>query len=160
MEKLKIYRLILPLIVILLFLMAGCDSERVYDTYQSVDQKGWYKNDTLVYQPQIEDTSELYNLIIKVRHHTDYRYRNLYLFTTTRFPDGKATQDTIELMLARKDGSWLGQGFGAIKTAKQLILQRGRFVQEGTYRFELRQAMRTDTLQGIEDVGIRIEKYN
>ncbi len=160
MNKLKISGLIVTLIIVSLLFTAGCDSERVYDTYQSVEQEGWYKNDTLVYQPQIEDTSDLYNLIIKVRHNTDYRYRNLYLFTKTRFPDGMTTHDTIELMLARKDGSWLGQGFGAMKTAKQLILQRGRFEQKGTYRFELRQAMRTDTLQGIEDVGIRIEKYN
>ncbi|MGM0567164.1 MAG: gliding motility lipoprotein GldH [Bacteroidota bacterium] len=160
MDKLKISGLIVMLITVSVFFTAGCDSERVYDTYQSVDENGWYKNDTLVYQPKIEDTSDLYNLIIKVRHHTDYKYRNLYLFTTTHFPDGMTTQDTIELMLARKDGSWLGQGFGAMKTAKQLILRRGRFLQEGTYRFELRQAMRTDTLQGIEDVGIRIEKYN
>lgn len=160
MDKLKISGSIVLLTIVSVFFISGCDAERVYDKYQPVNDNGWYKNDTLVYQPQIEDTSELYNLIIKVRHNTDYRYQNLYLFTKTRFPDGMATQDTIELMLARKDGSWLGQGFGAMKTAKQLILRRGRFLQEGAYRFELRQAMRTDTLQGIEDVGIRIEKYN
>jgi gliding motility-associated lipoprotein GldH len=40
-----------------------------------------------------------------------------------------------------------------------MIMQRARFHHEGEYRFEVRQAMRSDSLKGIEDIGIRIEKY-
>ncbi|MDZ7774849.1 MAG: gliding motility lipoprotein GldH [Bacteroidales bacterium] len=142
-----------------IFICTSCNQAKVYDTYHAVDPEGWYKGDTLVFTPEISDTGHLYNFIIKVRHNTDYKYRNLYLFATTRFPGGNTTKDTIELMLAKKDGEWLGRGFGAIKTTPQMIIQRARFHSEGEYRFELRQAMRADSLQGIEDIGIRIEKY-
>lgn len=152
------YTAAMVLVSSLLFL--SCDREQVYDTYHTVDNKGWHRHDTLVFNPQISDTALLYNLIIKVRHNTGYRYRNLFLFTRTRFPDGGFTRDTIELMLAKKDGEWLGRGYGAIRTTRQMILQQARFRHEGTYTFELNQAMRTDSLRGIEDIGIRIEKYN
>lgn len=140
--------------------LQSCDSSRVYDQYKSVDAQGWYKSDTLVFQPEIADTAQLYNFIINVRHNTDYGYRNLYFFTQTHFPDGSMVEDTLELMLADKSGEWYGSGYGAIRSAEVMVMQRARFHQEGKYQFEIRQAMRSDSLRGIEDIGIRIEKYN
>ena len=147
------------LAVVAATLLTSCDSGKVYDEYHPVNPEGWYKNDTLVFKPVIKDSSQLYNLIFNVRHTTDYNYRNLYFFTQTHFPDGNMVEDTIELMLADKGGEWFGSGFGAIRNAKIMIMQRARFHHEGEYRFEVRQAMRSDSLKGIEDIGIRIEKY-
>ncbi len=147
------------LMVVSIALIQSCDSEKVYDEYRPVNPEGWYKGDTLVFKPVIQDTSQLYNLIFNVRHTTDYGYRNLYFFTQTHFPDGEMVEDTIELMLANKGGEWFGSGFGAIRNAKIMIMHRARFHHEGEYRFEVRQAMRNDSLKEIEDIGIRIEKY-
>lgn len=146
-------------IVIMLVLVQACDSGKVYDEYRPVNPEGWYKEDTLVFKAEINDTSQLYNLVFNVRHTTGYRYRNLYFFTQTHFPNGRMVEDTIELMLAEKSGKWFGSGFGAVRHAKIMVMQRARFQYEGEYRFEVRQAMRSDSLKGIEDIGIRIEKY-
>lgn len=160
----RLVKIVFRSLVILIVAMSFqyCDKDTVYEKFEAVNAQGWYKSDTVIFHPEIPDTNQLYNFIIHVRHNNDYAYRNLYFFTTTRFPEGGAVEDTIELMLAEKDGTWYGSGFGAILTSSQMIMQGARFHQQGEYQFEFRQAMRAenDSLKGIEDIGIRIEKYN
>lgn len=152
---------ILPgaLLALLLFALVSCDSPDIYDRYKAVGKEGWHKDDIIAFNPTIPDTTTRYNFIINLRHTTDYGYRNLYLFTNTHFPNGDVARDTIELMVARKSGEWLGKGFGAIKTYRQLLLKGVRFDQQGDYVFEFRQAMREDTLMGVEDIGLQIQKF-
>jgi gliding motility-associated lipoprotein GldH len=76
--------------------------------------------------------------------------------TTT--PDGITSRDTLELTLADYDGRWLGSGMGSIKFSRFLFQQGIRFKQTGTYHFMLEQAMRVRDLDGIHDIGLRIEK--
>ena len=143
---------------IMLFALS-CNSPDIYDEYKTVEQKGWYKEDTISFNPTISDTIQRYNVIINLRHNTDYKYRNVYFFTTTHFPNGNINRDTIELKVAKKSGEWMGKGFGAIKTYRQMLLRGIRFDQKGEYIFEFCQAMREDTLQGVEDIGLQIQKY-
>lgn len=146
------------LITLLVFATLSCNSPDIYDRYKAVNEKGWYKDDIIAFNPTIPDTTARYNFIVNLRHTTDYKYRNLYFFTTTHFPDGEVARDTVELTLARKNGEWFGKGFGTIKTFRQLLLKGVRFDQKGAYVFEFRQAMREDTLTGIEDIGLQIQK--
>jgi gliding motility-associated lipoprotein GldH len=78
----------------------------------------------------------------------------------TTFPDGKLDRDTLEIMLAGKDGKWLGEGLGDIWDNRILFKKNVSFPLKGEYRFELTQAMRLDPLPGIMDVGMRVERSN
>ena len=86
-----------------------------------------------------------------------YAYRNLYLFLTTRLPNNNRTRDTLELILADPQGNWLGKGFGALHDNQILVRRNLSFPLAGRYTFSLQQAMRQDVLEGVADVGIRIE---
>ncbi|MBE9481734.1 MAG: gliding motility lipoprotein GldH [Bacteroidetes bacterium] len=143
--------------LILLLLFASCDSNTVYDKNLTVGTE-WNKNDVLEFEVEITDTTSLYKYFINIRNSTDYKFRNIYFFLNTRFPDGRRARDTIECILASTDGRWLGSGLGDIKSNRILLKNKIKFPQAGNYKFELEQAMRVDNLQGIEDVGIRIEK--
>ena len=80
------------------------------------------------------------------------------MFLHTTFPNGNQTHDTIECILAYPDGRWVGNGSGSMRNSKILLNDRLRFPLAGDYRFEIEQAMRDTTLEGIADVGLRFEK--
>ncbi len=144
------------LFVILLALMA-CDTDHLYDQSAAIHADGWHKDSVAVFEVDVTDTTTFYNFYINVRNNDDYAYRNLYLFLTTRLPNNNRTRDTLELILADPQGNWLGKGFGALHDNQILVRRNLSFPLAGRYTFSLQQAMRQDVLEGVADVGIRIE---
>jgi gliding motility-associated lipoprotein GldH len=144
--------------LILLMLMTACDSKLVYDRSQQLNGAAWHRDSVLQFEVNIDDSLTFHNFYISIRNNTDYPYSNIFFFLETEFPNGHITRDTLECILAARDGKWLGSGSGRLRD--NMILLRGamRFPLIGTYRFCLEQAMRDTLLSGIEDVGIRIEE--
>jgi len=148
------------LLFLSVLLISSCDSSGVYDKYKSISNAGWEKNSKQCFDVNIKDTIQEYNFILNIRNNNEYPYRNVFFFVNTHFPDSTVSRDTIEVVLADKKGQWLGEGFGEIKTSKFMLQHSIRFPQKGDYTFEVMQGMRCDTLKGIEDIGIRIEKFD
>lgn len=146
------------LLGITLLAFASCDPARIYDQSRTIPETGWNQDSLAVFNVEIPDTATPYNFYINLRHTTDYRYRNFYLFLNTVFPDGNVARDTIELMLADKTGKWYGSGFGSIKDLQIPVRNHLRFPNPGTYQFQIEQGMREKKLKDIQNVGIRIEK--
>ncbi len=145
-------------------LLTSCDKKRVYDEYKPVTG-GWEKDSTLVFKLGKLDSLQNYNLFINVRNNKDYNYRNLFLITEMRFPQGKVITDTLEYEMAAPDGTWLGTGFGDVKESKLWYKENVSFTEPGEYRVAIKQAMRKndqvdgiENLEGITHVGFRIEK--
>jgi gliding motility-associated lipoprotein GldH len=80
------------------------------------------------------------------------------LFLNIEFPDGTTLRDTIECILAQRNGQWSGKGFGKIRSNSFLFRTNVWFPQPGNYVFRMEQAMRTELLEGIADIGLRIER--
>jgi len=146
----------------LLIIMAitACDPGRIYDESIAIDNASWDRDSVLHYEVAIDDSLQLSNFFISIRNNTDYPYSNIYLFLTTEFPNGHATTDTIECILADKDGQWLGTGSGRLKDNLIMLQQALRFPLNGVYHFYIEQGMRDIKLKGIEDIGLRVENYN
>lgn len=153
---LKTSRFFLLLSMILFF--SGCGFNAIYDEQVEVTQAKWYKDEVARFEVVISDTTSPCDFVLSVRNNTDYGFSNLYVFLNTRFPNGNVTRDTIECILADPTGKWLGKGWGNIKD-NRIVLKSGlTFPISGTYAFFVQHAMRKDTLEGIESVGVRIEK--
>lgn len=147
------------IIVALFFGLASCDQNRYFEQNIEIPQEIWSYQEIKKFDVKIEDTNSLFNFYLNVRNTTEYPFANLYVFVETTFPDSLMARDTIELQLAGRNGKWLGSGYGKYKY-NQFILRKGmRFVQKGSYRFRIEQGMRTDDLEGISDIGIRLEYY-
>jgi gliding motility-associated lipoprotein GldH len=148
--------------ILLLFgsltLLWACQNSVVYQEQQSVPAKGWHFEDHLLFEASITDTLSLHKLYLDIRNNTDYAYSNLFLFLDIEFPDGRTLRDTIECTLADRRGQWTGSGFGRIRFNRFLFRDDVWFPTTGNYRFIIYQGMREDTLEGITDAGIRIEK--
>jgi gliding motility-associated lipoprotein GldH len=130
----------------------------LFDNTKRIPGSVWNQYDMVSFKVPVQDTVNSYRFLLNIRHSTDYRYSNLYLFINSIFPDGSRARDTVECILARPDGKWLGKGITGIKDNQLLLRTNLKFPQAGTYTFELEQGMREEALKGINDIGFRIEK--
>ncbi len=144
-------------IFLLTLLAYACDDRRLFDDNIAIPDAYWVKGFKPKFEVKVEDTLANYGFYLNVRNTTDYRYSNLYIFLQTHFPNGNITRDTIECILADPSGRWLGRGSGKIIEHQVLLNPALRFPLKGLYSFQIEQAMR-EPLNGITDVGIRIEK--
>lgn len=147
-------------------LLGGCDKDMVFDRYKSLPGQ-WDADSVVTFQLERPDSLQTYDLFINLRNTNAYEYSNIFLITHMNFPNGKVVVDTLEYNMAYPDGSWMGKGYGDSKESKLWYKQGVRFVEEGIYSFQIRQAMRKNgeengiaELKGITEVGLRVEKSN
>ncbi|RPH31749.1 MAG: gliding motility lipoprotein GldH [Bacteroidales bacterium] len=138
--------------------LVSCDRNGVFEENIDTPNTTWTKENVAKFIATISDTISYHNIFINIRNTTDYTNCNLYLFIATTSPSGAAHLDTIECLLADDQGKWLGKGFGYIRDSQIPYKFSVRFPQTGDYKFEIKQAMRTDSLGGISSVGVRVER--
>lgn len=141
-----------------MLLFGACNSQTVYQDNEAIPASGWDINNRIDFGVTMDDTTQLHELYLLVRNTTDYPYRNLYLFLDIEFPNQQTLRDTIECILAHKDGQWTGKGFGKIRANEFLFRDDVWFPVSGNYTFRLQQGMREESLKGISDIGIRIDR--
>lgn len=157
-------RINLTLLLLLSIWLGACaDESVVFEQNVEIADARWAVTEKAVLSVEVKDTVSQHNFLINVRNTEEYPYRNLYVFLKTTFPNGKTSRDTIGLYLADASGRWLGSGSGYLNsgrypTNRVMYAYNKSFPLSGTYVFEIEQAMRVDTLLGIRNIGLRIEK--
>ena len=144
--------------MILLWTFAACDSRVIFEDYHPVGNRGWHKDSAIVFTVNLQDKRQSYNLYLNIRNKGNYPNSNIWLFVNIKSPEGKLLTDTVELVLADHSGKWRGSGIGDLFDNQFLYQQNLSFPVAGEYQFSVRQGMRATKLQGIQDVGIRLEK--
>lgn len=155
------------LVLIASVLFFSCDSNRVFDEYKSIPNQ-WNKDSIISFNVTPPDSINNYNLFVNLRNTNDYKYSNLFLIVEMNFPNGKIEKDTLEYKMAEPNGELLGTGFTDVKENK--LWYKGykepfRFNETGEYKINIQHAMRQngqvngiDNLEGITDIGFRIER--
>lgn len=149
-------RVILFLLTIVSF--TACDRTRVFESYHEIDGTGWNKDSVVTFKFTIEDTIQGHNLYINLRNKGNYPNSNIWLFLSVDSPDGTTLSDTIEFTLADPTGKWLGSGLGDLFDNQIIYRSNIYFPQTGAYLFNIQHGMRSEILEGIRDIGIRVEK--
>jgi len=147
-------------------LFFSCDKQRVFDEYQEIDGS-WHKKQKVAFTFEQNDTIQDYNMFVNIRNNNDYPYNNLFLIVSMLQPDGVTKVDTLEYQMANPDGSIMGEGFSDVKESKLWYKENAKFPKMGKYVVTVQQAVResgkvpgVEQLQGISEVGFRIEKTN
>lgn len=150
------------LILLIAILLIACDKKRVFDEYKSVGS-AWHKDSIISFDLPELDSTQRYDLFINLRDNNNYPYNNLFLIVTLEKPNGYTKVDTLEYEMAAPDGTLLGEGFTDIKESKLFYKEGVRF--RGKYKVNIKQAVRESgkvpgvtQLEGITDIGLRIEK--
>jgi gliding motility-associated lipoprotein GldH len=139
-------------------LFAACHpSNEVYYRFESIPHAAWDKNTEYKFDVEITDTLALYDVFVEVRNNNRYNYRNLWLFVSFKTPEGNMRKDTLNCELANEYGEWYGKGRG-LHTIVFPYDQSIRYPYSGTYSYIVKQGMRSDRLEGISDIGIRVVK--
>jgi gliding motility-associated lipoprotein GldH len=148
----------------LLLGVTSCDSKRVFDEYKSVPNQ-WHKDSIIEFNITPPDSITPYNLFVNIRNTNDYKYSNLFLIVEMNFPNGKVVNDTLEYLMTKPNGVFLGTGFSDVKENKLWYKEGVIFSETGEYKVKIQHAMRengnikgVENLEGITDVGFRIEQ--
>jgi gliding motility-associated lipoprotein GldH len=146
------------LTIVSILAVTACNNDVFHNESVHLKNNRWKASDTLFYNFNSKDTLSTYDFYFEIRNTTDYDMQNLYLFITAYYPGNTFSRDTAECILAAADGKWFGKGMGKHKDNRFLFRRGVRFRKPGNYIIAVNQAMRTDTLNGISDVGILIKK--
>lgn len=150
-------------VFVLIFLTSCADDNFIFEQNVEIPNAEWIASEKAILTVNITDTVSQHNFYINVRNTEAYPYRNLYVFVKTTFPNEKTSRDTIGIILADVTGKWIGSGSGFLNSSSHLsntilFKYNKRFPISGEYTFEIEQAMRTDTLKGIQNIGLKIDK--
>jgi len=162
-KQIRKYMIKYCLISLILFSLFSCDSNRLYEKNISIENTVWDLSQKPSFEYNNTDTISKVNLKANIRHSSSYPFSNLWLFINTIDPLGALKTDTLECILAQKDGKWLGSGLGDVWDI-QCQFKSYRLLKKGVYTFEIEQAMRhgdlaeIEQLPGILEIGLRIEK--
>ena len=149
----------------ILFTAFSCsDNKIVYGDIQSVGE-AWGKEEVMHFDIPEMDTLQSYNIYLNLRNNHHYPYNNIYLIVGLEYPNGKQEVDTLQYRMAYPNGEWMGEGIGSLKESLLWYKEDFRFLEEGSYKISIQQAVRKNgevegdaALKGITDVGFRIER--
>lgn len=134
-----------------LCILASCVSRGSGSEFTNIPDEGWVYGDTLTFTVERADSLVPAELRVAVRNNNDYPYSNLWLEVT--YSNGNATQrDTVNMPLADVYGRWTGKGFGPEYQSDAIVSPR--ITPLNGSKIGVRHIMRTDTLTGLEQVGI------
>lgn len=141
---------------------ASCSEPPVFQSDVPVPEGVWDRSFKPTFSFDVADTVVKHDVFIDVRHTGEYPFSDLFLFVDLTGPGGRTARDTVECLLADPSGQWFGKGLGFIFAdryqAKVLYKLGNRFPASGRYSITLEQAMRTEKLEGVLDIGISVER--
>ncbi len=143
-------------VLLTLLSVASCKDANETIVMNDVNSQ-WDKKKSMDYQFDISDAQSPKNLIFVVRNNNDYPYSNIRLIARMEYNKKVIATDTLNYVLAKPNGEWLGTGFGETKETLFQYKLNYKFPQNGTYSLKVIQAMRRNVLPGIEDLGIKIQ---
>lgn len=142
---------------LLTWICSACHINSKYERFYSINREGWSKDSTLNFPVHFDKDKQSYDLSMHIRNTNNYRYSNIWLFVCIQSPQGEQLIDTVEFTLAEPSGKWLGSGLGELFSQQFLYKENIAFPDSGVYKISIQQAMRDETLMGIDALGISIE---
>lgn len=145
--------------IILFLVITACDSSRVYEDYNDLEEAFWHLDSVQTFQFQIEDTSRSYNLKATFRNASSYPFYNLYFQYTLEDSTGNVLSQQLKEvdLFDSKTGEPQGSGLGDLFDHSFMLEEGYKFENVGAYSLSFEQYMRRDTLPFILSVGARVE---
>lgn len=151
MKKATLLALVLSMFYI------GCESPIMYQ--KQIDVKDpWAYEDALVYDFEVDDIGESYEMLLAIEYNDDFAYQNLYLKIQTRYPDEKVVDDILSINLSNKMGGWIGRCSGNTCTIDILLQNEFKFQANGSYQISVSQHSRDKNLIGIVGAEMTVKK--
>ncbi len=138
-------------------LLTACTGEVAYHHYEHVAEEGWDKEDPLILKTDTLYETATYSVEVNLRTTAEYPYKQLMLMVEEKLLPNKAKRVfPVTFQIASDEGERNGEKLLYYELEKQLAMQQ--LSQGDSLQFRIYHKMRRQTLPGIKDVGIKIEK--
>lgn len=141
-------------------MMQACSNPAKVDVFLPIEGDAWAYADLKTIEVMVDDTTQMHNIALNIRHAGDYEWQNLYVKVRIYSPGGDSTSELVSVPLVDETGKWRGTGLADTRTLRHDYKTQIQFKQLGTYRFTLEQYMRVNPLTGIKDIGLRVSPIN
>ena len=138
----------------LIWIVASCHAKARYSESRSIPDQKWKQNDKTVFKIPIDDTTQLYNIVLTLRTTADFPYRNLWMYLTIDGPSGKSRKLPLNIITADPNGRWTGDKSGSVVTFDTLLVSHNRFPKKGQYTFAFEQATTQQILPEVLDLTL------
>ena len=151
--KIKLYYFL-----ILFVLFNSCSKKSKNVNFINIENDIWSVSDSLFFKFKDLDSEKKYYAQLTVKHKTDYYYQNLILFL-----QANNQIDTLNLQLAKKNGTWNSKGAGDTRFYSK-TLKNLNFGKKDSICIVIYHAMRSANtnqirdIRGVSSVGLEIIK--
>lgn len=152
----SIYFWFIPLTIVVLLIL-GCSSTSTYEENISLDGRTWDLGDSLVFHPEITDTSLTYAVFLNIDHLKSYPFENIYIRLRQDL-SGELNTDTLNLDLIGRDGLYRGTCDAESCRIEALLYPQLKLNSTGSFSVIVEQFTREASLKGIQEVGLVIRK--
>jgi|APTNR8051073442_1049403.scaffolds.fasta_scaffold00018_65 gliding motility-associated lipoprotein GldH len=147
-------------LVVIGFMITACDDSRVYEQNYDFSERYWLMAEKPSFDFTIQDTTLHYNLFCNIRNSVAYPYSRIFIRYSLQDSSKNELKNEMitSFLFDEKTGKPFGSsGLGDIYDQQPELLRDFKFNTPGTYSITFEQFMRTDTLQGVLAVGVRVE---
>jgi len=147
----------LSLLIVLFLGLAACSDNALIDQNIPIKNKAWLYEQKPMFPVHITNKNISYHIYLNLRNSIDYPFSNIFILIHQQNPNNTKKTYRVEVKLANTEGLWKGKSAGSIFSQQVRFLKDYHFPDTGKYTFQLEQNMRINSLEGINDVGLRIE---
>lgn len=141
--------------------MVACHEHTVYHSFDAIPHSGWNREDTLSFEITLNDSvlPATFTAIAEIRNENNYPYRDLYLRISHNLQDSTVWEtDTLHVCLTDERGNWRGKGWGGIYVSEFPLPKTCVISATGKRSVKVTHCMNDTLLQGIHDIGIRLQR--
>ena len=146
--------------MILVWLLASCNSQIRYHQFQHINNEAWQLGDTVIFDIPLTDSIKCHELTLQLRHTSKYPYLDLAIGMVIFSPDSQVTESlNYNKKLVDQEGYWIGNGQGGfyqIDIGETSLPQ----TKSGTWHFHIFHTMNDSILIGVNDIGVRVMSYD
>ena len=143
--------------VLMIFFMASCNKEVVFQEKKDIANETWAYNDTLRFKVEVKDTTGFQTVELNIGYQPTYAYQNIYTQISTTFPDGTTKTAMKSFDLFDNLGNSLGKCSGKDCLLEIVLQEKAKFSQPGTYTFSFVPFMRMDTVGGVRFLEMQVK---
>lgn len=144
--------------IALLFVFTIISCGTVYDKTAEIENGRWSDNNTISFEFEIKDTTQLYDIFLEVNHNTNYPYQNIYCLVETFELENAIRKDQCSLELADSKGNWLGECNNQTCDRKIPFIINTQFNSVGIHKIILTQNTRNTILNDVNSLRLWVTK--
>jgi len=147
----------LSLLIVIFLGLGACTDNAITDQNTAIKNRTWLYEQKPLYSVHITNKDIPYHLYLNIRNSIEYPFSNIFILVHQQNPNKTKTTYRVEVKLANTEGLWKGNSAGSIFSHQVRFLKNYQFPDTGKYNFQLEQNMRINGIQGISDVGLRVD---